>query len=214
MTENEPKRVIIESGDGAATEVEFEKLSGPVQMELRERANFPVPTGRKYVLLQWKDGWCEVMAVDEECSDLFRYYVLRRMEEHGRLGIARSGPYPAVKIIGRKPDGLAWVAFTDGKDSRTYALSETKDIREEGGKTEIQYNLESIASNPLKEILESLKQALNNQGVKAEGLIAEEHLKRLQVYERLLREINVKPYERQEDVLAFIDVLLRELAKA
>ena len=106
------------------------------------------------------------------------------------------------------------VALTDGKDCRAYTLSKTEDARSEGDKTEIQYRLESVTANPVKELLQSLKQALNNQGVNAEGLIAEEHPERRQFYERLRREINVKPYESQEDVLAFIEMLLGTLTKA
>lgn len=216
MAKNEPRRLIIEFDDRSTKEVEFGKLSGPVQIELSKLRDFqvssPLLIPQKYLLLKWEDGWQEVMGIEEGCFDLFKYYVLQRVEEFGRLAIERTGPFPAVRIIGRKPDELEEVALTDGTDTKTYALAKGGGLHVEGGKTEIQYKLERVGVDPMEKIVDQLKKALGNDGTKAKVLLAKSHAEKLEAYERIRREIGLKASEKQEDVLAFIQMMLQILA--
>jgi ribosome-associated translation inhibitor RaiA len=214
MPSNEPKSVIVEFEDGSTRKVDYGKLSRVARTELWRLGNFPMPLEQKYVVLRWKNGWKEVMAVEGGCSDPFKYYILQRMEEHGRLGIERPGTYPAVKIIWRLPAEVEQMTITDGEESRTYTLSKTEDVRVEGGKTETQYKLEKTDSNPVAEIIERLQQVLKEQGMDGADVLAKSHTEKLEIYERLRRGVDIKAHEKQEDVLAFIDLLLRKVAGA
>lgn len=217
MAKNEPQRLIIKFDDGSTRDLEFTKLSRAFQIELSRLGGFPMSSPllvpQKYLLLMWKDGWQEVMGIEESCFDLFKYYVLQRVEEFGRLAIERTGPFPAVRIIGRKPDELEKVALTDGIDTKTYALAKGGGLHVEGGKTEIQYKLESVGADPMEEIMGQLKKALGNDGTTAKVLLAKSHSEKLEAYERIRREIGLKASEKQEDILAFIQMMLQILAK-
>jgi len=80
------------------------------QKELADLDLFLCQEGRprtgKYVLLEWKDGWKEVYAVPPDVSDVRKYYVIRRVEEVGRLFLDRGDGYPELIEILRKPKEL------------------------------------------------------------------------------------------------------------
>ena len=44
--------------------------------------------------------------------------------------------------------------------------------------------------------------------------MAKNHAEKLEIYERLRRGVDIKAHEKQEDVLAFIDLLLRKVTGA
>jgi len=66
----------------------------------------------KHVLLEWKDGWKEVIMVPGDVVDLLRYYVITRPEDVGRLVIERNDPdYPELIVISRKPKEITRVSL-------------------------------------------------------------------------------------------------------
>ena len=54
-------------------------------------------------MLEWKDGWKEVYALPPDVSDVRKYYVIRRVEEVGRLFLDRGDGYPELIEVLRKP---------------------------------------------------------------------------------------------------------------
>jgi hypothetical protein len=46
---------------------------------------------KKYVLLRWKSGWQEVIAVEGDTMDFDKYYVVEQVEHHGRLVVKGPG---------------------------------------------------------------------------------------------------------------------------
>lgn len=216
MLNPEPQRLIIKYNDGSTREVEFGKLSKVVQFELSKLRDSLVPSSllvpRKYLLLSWKDGWQEVMRIEEDCVDLLRYYVIQRIEEAGRLAIVRSGPYPELIIIGRRPRELRKVGLTDGKDTKTYTLAEESAVRE-GVKTEHRYELNKVDGDFMEEIMRQLKKALRNDGTRAKELLDRSDAQKIEEYERIRKEIGLRATEKEEDALAFIQMMLEILAK-
>jgi len=216
MSKSKPQRLIVEFGDGSRKEIEFSKLSSSVQIELAKLARLPgsavTSAPQKYLLLEWKDGWVEIMGLEQECVELSKYYVLRRSEDIGRLVIARSGPYPAVKLIGRLPAEISKVSVTDGIQTKTYRLNEGN-IRGEGGRTEHEYKLENVGTEPMIELLSRLKKALGNNDIKAKELLTVNETQRMDEYNRLSRQIGLRASSRQDDVLAFIHMMLQTLAE-
>jgi hypothetical protein len=111
MSSGKPKKVKVEYEDGSCLECEFSKLSQAGQKELADLGLVLSPGGEtagkeKYVLLEWKDGWKEVFAVPPDVSDVRKYYVIRRMEEVGRLFLDRGEGYPELIEVLRKPQDV------------------------------------------------------------------------------------------------------------
>ena len=67
-----PKKLIVEYEDGTRRETAFGRLSNAGRTELSAlglcEAAAP-DTGKKYLLLEWKDGWKEIEALDGQPSN-------------------------------------------------------------------------------------------------------------------------------------------------
>jgi len=217
MSKQRPQRLIIKYDDGSTKEVEFSQVSRAVQLELSKLGLCPRPSPldfvpRRYLLLKWKDGWQEVTGIEEDSTQLLRYYVIQRAEEAGRLVIERSGAYPELIVIGRRPRELERVVIIGDKDIRTYALAE-KAIATEGDKTEYHYEFDENDRNSLEQVIGLLRKALRKEGIKAKELLARRDAQRVEDYERIRKQIGLKASEKEEDVLGFIQVMLQILAK-
>jgi hypothetical protein len=74
---------------------------------------------KKYVLMKWKDGWQEVVAVDGDATGFDKYYVIERKEYFGRLVFNRpQGEYPGLIVIDRAPMEIEQILMMDGDDER------------------------------------------------------------------------------------------------
>jgi hypothetical protein len=69
------------------------------------------PEQEKYVILEWDDGWREVIQVSAACADINRYYVISRPEDVGRLSLNKEDGYPELIEIVRKPLDLKRITF-------------------------------------------------------------------------------------------------------
>ncbi|NIR13490.1 MAG: hypothetical protein GWN86_05875, partial [Desulfobacterales bacterium] len=82
MPRSKPQKVVIEFDDGSKREASFDALPSQLQFELLRQpfASLPSanPEQEKYVLVEWDDGWREVIQVDAACSEINRYYVISR----------------------------------------------------------------------------------------------------------------------------------------
>jgi hypothetical protein len=108
MSSGKPMKVKVEYEDGSCLECEFSRVSQAGQKELADLGLVPLPGGdaagqEKFVLLEWKDGWKEVYALPPDVSDVRKYYVIRRVEEVGRLFLDRGDGYPELIEVLRKP---------------------------------------------------------------------------------------------------------------
>ena len=215
MSKTKPQRLTVEFSDGSKKDIEFSKLSNDIRAELSKLAQLPssamTPAPQKYLLLEWKDGWVEVMSLEKECTEISKYYVLRRAEDIGRLVITRSGPYPAVKLIGRLPAEISRMSVIDGIQTKTYILNEGN-IRAEGGRTEHEYKLDNVNTGPMIDLIGRLKKALGNNDIKAKELLVLNEAQRMDEYDRLRRQIGLRASSTQHDVLAFINMMLQTLA--
>ena len=95
---------------------------------------------QKYVLMKWKDGWQEVVAVEADATGFDKYYVIERIEHFGRLVIKRpEGEYPRLIVIDRAPREIENVVLLDEDGERS--LKESSTYRE-GDRLEYNYELE------------------------------------------------------------------------
>ncbi len=204
MPRSKPQKVVIEFDDGSKTETSFEVLPSQLQFELLRQpfASRPSenPDQEKYVLLEWDDGWREVIQVDETCTALNRYYVISRPEDVGRLSLNKEEGYPELIEIGRKPLDLKKVTFLD-----TFDLSLERSDRE-GKKTDHFFKL-SKGADASGEELSAFKKAVQEEGYDLQelGTAGPDHQR--QAYEKIRRRMGIQATHRQQDVLDFIACL-------
>lgn len=135
-----PQTLVLEYPDGSRVEMPFAQLPLSLRAEVLKQpaACRPSldPPAEKHVVVEWGDGWKEVVQVDPSCTGLRRYYVISRTEEVGRLSLDTSEGYPQLLEIGRRPLGVRRIVF-GGAYAATLRSSER-----EGKKTDHWFSLE------------------------------------------------------------------------
>lgn len=110
MLNKKIQKVVVHYDDGLEEEIPISKLSEKTLSELAAiglEQNGTEGNAQRYLLLEWKDGWKEVVKVPGDVTELIRYYVIRRPEDTGRLIIERNETdYPELVEIFRKPKEL------------------------------------------------------------------------------------------------------------
>ena len=208
MPRSKPQKVVIEFDDGSETEASFDALPSQLQSELLRQpfASQPSanPEQEKFVLLEWDDGWREVMEVDAACAEINRYYVISRPEDVGRLSLNKEDDYPELIEIVRKPRDLKRITFLD-----TFQLSLERSDRE-GKKIDHFFNL-SKEGDAISEEMEAFKRAVEEAGIDLQELRSQDPGQLAEQYEKIRRKMGIKAAQRQQDVLDFIAYLVKSL---
>lgn len=206
MPRPKPRKVVLEYDDGSKVEASFEGLPSQLQFELLRQPfasqPSPNPEQEKFVLLEWDDGWKEVVRVDTTCSEINRYYVISRPEDVGRLSLNKEDDYPELIEVTRKPLDLKKITFLD-----TFQLSLERSDRE-GKKTDHFFHL-SKQGDAIKEEMDALKKALAEEGIDVRELRSQDPGQLGEKYESIRRKMGLKAAYRQQDVLDFIAYLAR-----
>lgn len=167
MAASTPERLTLTFPDGSTTTVPFGDLPGPLRDDLLRQPGLRRdrdPLGEeRFLLLEWEDGWKEVIAVDGGCTDLKRYYVITRTEDVGRLALEHESGYPELVEIARRPLGLRRISL-DG----TVELTPARTARE-GGKTDTHFTFQPTADARV-ELAAGLREAGGDPAVL--GLVA------------------------------------------
>jgi hypothetical protein len=206
MHRSKPEKVVIEFDDGTRTDASFDALPSQLQFELlrqpfasRPSAN---PEKEKYVLLEWDDGWREVIQVDAACAEINRYYVISRPEDVGRLSLNKVDDYPELIEIVRKPRDLKRITFLD-----TFQLSLERSDRE--GKKFDHFFALSKAGDAISEEMEGFRKAVEEEGLDLQDLKSQDPGQQREGYERIRRKMGIKAAHRQQDVYDFIAFLAK-----
>lgn len=206
MPKPKPRKVIVEFDDGSKVEASFEGLPSQLQFELLRQPfasrPSPNPEQEKFVLLEWDDGWKEVVEVDTTCSEINRYYVISRPEDVGRLSLNKEDDYPELIEVVRKPLDLKKITFLD-----TFHLSLERSDRE-GKKTDHFFHL-SKQGEAIKEEIDALKRAAAEEGIDFRELGSQDARQMAEKYETIRRKMGLKAAQRQQDVLDFVAYLAR-----
>jgi hypothetical protein len=201
-----PTKIIVEFDNRSKVEVPFEDLPVSVQRELLRQpfASRPSPEPEKgrFVLLEWEDGWKEVIQVDPSCTDINRYYVISRVEHVGRLSLNSPKGYPELIEIVRKPFGLKRITFMD-----SFRLAMERSSRE-GHKTEHLFKL-TKEGEANSEIIGNLKRAVEDEGIDLQILRSREPDVIQKEYEKIRQKMDIKALWRQRDALDFIAYLVK-----
>ena len=206
MPRSKPKKVVIEFDDGSKREASFDALPSQLKSELLRQPFASQPSANpeqdKFVLLEWDDGWREVIAVDADCAEINRYYVISRPEEVGRLSLNKKDDYPELIEIVRKPRDLKKISFLN-----TFELSLERSDRE-GKKIDHFFKL-SKAGDAISEEMETFKRAVEEEGLDLKQLKSWDPDQQREGYERIRRKMGLKAAQRQQDAYDFIAYLTK-----
>jgi len=223
------KRLIIEYEDGTGKQLESAEVSTAVQAFLADAGLCTPPPEisqvKHYLVLQWKDGWREVMAVNSSTADLLRYYVIRRIEDRGRLVLDLGADYPELRVIERTPMEISRLLIVSDGSVKSYNLGlEVEGYEgtfEAGGKKEFtRYDRDnpyfqgefSEAPDITGEIEGVVAAALEDKGLTPADLLSMEQDRRIREYADIARAAGIKGAQRQSDVYGFIELILKKLA--
>ena len=221
------KRLIIEYEDGSTRELDFNRLNDSVRREICRVGVCSTPANtysERYLLIHWKDGWQEVVAIEGDDSELLRYYVIQRIEERGRLALEVGASYPQLFIIKRMPRDIDSLLIVGGDYAKYYEVESEVEISEgifeSGGKREyIKYNKTdtryphepSDESKILNELVNSMKLELDKKGLTAAELLVKDQSTRIEEYKEIAQVMGIRGKELQSDVYGFIELLVRRL---
>jgi len=224
-----PKRLSIEYDDGSKTSIDFSHLDRELRSALADLKLCPhsasIRTFKHYLLLQW-EGWQEVIGLESESVELLRYYVVRRIEDSGRLSFDVGADNPELFIVTRLPRELKGVVVAGASGMSAYDFSSETErwegIFESGGKIEyVKYDKSKNSSDqqetpevPLcvARLREALQSELTQRGLSAGELLALEELRRIEAYREIARNMGIRGKEKQRDVYAFIELLVEQSA--
>jgi hypothetical protein len=166
-------------------------------------------TGKKYVLMKWKDGWKEVISLESDAVDFNRYYVIERIEHFGRLVINRpEREYPGLIIIDRTPMEIEKIIMIDRNDERN--LKQISTYRE-GSRLEYHYDLQKSEGNFIEEIKKGIQEVLSKKGISAKEILSKPDLDKIKEIESIGKAVNIVGGKKQEDMVGFIQLLLEKM---
>ncbi len=222
-----PKRLIIEFEDGTKKMAEFNQINKDLWL-LLSRFGFcspPPPLSELsdyYLLLQWKDGWQEVVGLKKKEAELLRYYTIERVEEVGRMALEIGEEYPALFLIKRLPRQVEGLWIIGNKEKRYYPLGERQTMRE-GRKVEhtlYDRNNPNLfkedsqrAEAQFNKIMDVLREEIEKGGFTFKEVLAMDLEHRVEKYKVWSRKLGVTAMERQEDLYGFMQFLLIKLGE-
>ena len=204
MSRSKPKKITVEFEDGSKAEADFAVLTEQLKFELLRQPVFsrpsPHPEEEKFVLMEWVDGWKEVVEVDSECSEINRYYVITRPEDVGRLSLKRGGDYPELIEVTRDPLNLKKIIFLDD-----YEINLERSDRE-GKKVDHFFSLDKKDSF-LSEIMDLFRKVVDEAGLTVDQLRSQEPDQGRAQYQKIAQKMGIKAAQRQQDLFDFISHL-------
>lgn len=226
---SEPRELSVVYDDGTTRTIDFSELNSKLQSELAKLGICPPPSrvgkSKHYALLEW-DGWREVVGIDHETVDLLRYYVIRRIEDRGRLSFEVGSEDPELSIVKRVPRELRAVILMGTKGTRVYDLTAEAEswegIFEAGGKIEyLKYDkhdpryhkVSREMGEGVKKIEESLIAELAKRSLDPQALVSLDEAVKIEIYREIARAMGIQGMKKQEDVYGFIDFLINYLKR-
>lgn len=222
------KNISLNYEDGTTKTFNTGELSNQLRTALTE-AGFYKPTSeiskaKNYIVMQWGDGWKEVMAVNSDFVDLIRYYVIRRIEDRGRIALDTRTGYPELIVIERQPKEMCRMMIINGKKVKSYGLETEieryEGIFEDGGKKEYKKfergepfftNQIDESGDNLDDIKNAVSETLKKLNILPDELINMDTDLRMVKYKDIARVANIYGFKSEGDVYGFIELILKNL---
>ncbi len=224
-----PKHLIIEYEDSSTKTLPFNQLDQSIWRELSEKGLCSPPSvwaesSKSYLLLRWKNGWQEVVALDlsaQDSVDLLRYYVLERLEEMGRVVIEAGVDYPLLLTVKRLPKELESFALVGSESAKVYDV-EPKKKKEEGDKIEhfgfdraerySERDPKETGQNGFQGMSRLLAAEITQKDLSPRELLNLELGQRVAAYKELAKAMGIRAMEKQEDLYGFLQLMVGKLA--
>lgn len=220
-----PKRLVIEYDDGTTKEIDFAGLDEASRDQLaklaRRGGEMESTPSKHYLVLRWKDGWQEVLAVDRDAVELIRYYVITRIEDRARLSFDAGEDWPRLHTIKRMPREVKDLLIVSADSPKLCGLEADLErwegTFEAGGKREyVKYDRTNDhaprtlreAPEELSRLVEAIRRQLADRGMKPQAVLTMDWEARLPIYRELARSMGFRAMEQQEDVYGLIGFLL------
>jgi hypothetical protein len=168
-------------------------------------------------LLQWKDGWKEVVGIPRKAAELLRFYTVERTEEVGRMAFHVAEDYPMLFLVKRLPKEIESLLLVGPGGAKEYVLEEKKTVKE-GGKIEhVLYDKKDPGRGEqdgkgadawVAELADALNGELKKKGLTAEKLLSSSEAEKAQVYQELSKTLGIRGMEKQEDVQGFLQFMI------
>jgi hypothetical protein len=224
------RNISLQYEDGTTQNIEYGSLDAGMQTALVNSGLGEPPSNissaPSYLVLQWKDGWKEVLAVNSDVAELIRYYVIRRIEDRGRIALDLGSGYPELIIIERQPAELSRLLIVGNSNVKSYELQagveSYEGIFESGGKREYKKYDKSnpIFKNAFSEdrahisaIEDSITRVLKEKNLKPDELLLADPDRRIREYKDIAGRCGLKGSQRQPDVYGFIEMILKDIAQ-
>lgn len=224
-----PKHLIIEYEDSSAKTIPFSQLDRSIWRELSRRGLCSPPSdwvepSQSYLLLRWKNGWQEVVALDPDAQDsvdLLRYYILERVEETGRVVLEAGVDYPLLLTVKRLPKELESLTLVGSKSAKVYDV-EPKKKKEEGDKIEhVEFDRaerhfhghpKETEQNGVQEMTRLLAAEITKKDLSPKKLLNLEPGQKVAEYKELAKAMGIRAMEKQEDLYGFLQLMVGKLA--
>jgi hypothetical protein len=201
MPPSVPQKIVIEFSDGTRKESDFNDLPKQLQHNIMRQPFAgqlnPAPSKNQFVLLEWNDGWKEIVQVPGNCTEINRYYVISRPEEVGRLSLDQPDGYPQLIEIVRKPLDLEKITFID-----TFYLNREK-AKREGKKTDHFFALEKEGDS-FDETARKLSRLLQEEGIDSKELLSKDPVQLQEAFAKISRQMGLVATQRQQDLFDFM----------
>ncbi|MBA4418883.1 MAG: hypothetical protein C0392_13400 [Syntrophus sp. (in: bacteria)] len=216
-----PKCLAIEFDDGSRKEIPFERLGKTIQENLSTLGLCPTPSSvgssKSYILFRWQNGWQEILGVEKDRLDPFRYYVIERVEEIGRMSFDMGDDYPLLFVVRRLPSEVESVLMIDGAGAKSCNLAEKTMVRF-GDRTEHIFYDQGTAGCAFEDngeahswvsmLVEGAKKDIEKQQLNAMQILSMTPEEKVCLYREISLSLGIRAMEKQDDVNGFIEMLL------
>ena len=166
-------------------------------------------TDKKYVLMKWKDGWQEVLAIDGDAIDFDKYYVIERKEYFGRLVYNMpESEYPGLIVIDRAPMEIEQIVMMEGDDERDLKQVSTY---KEGDRIEYNYELQKDEGSLIVEVSKKVKEVLAKRGISEKEVLSKCDSERFNELEAIAKDARINGSKKQDDVVGFTQMIIEKL---
>jgi len=217
--------------DGTEKSLELNEIDASVQSALAAAGlSTPPPDisqSTNYLIIQWKDGWQEVLAINSDTADLLRYYVIRRIEDKGRLVLDTGADYPELLVVERTPMDVSRIFIADNSGVKScsleFELEGYEGTFEAGGKKEYtKYdrdnpyfkNMSDKSPENIADIRNAVIEALSKKNFTPGQLLAMDKDSRIREYAGLAKAAGIRGVKTQSDVYGFMELILKKLSDA
>jgi len=166
-------------------------------------------SGKKYVLMKWKDGWQEVIGIEADAIGFDKYFVIERKEYFGRLVYTMpEGNYPGLIVIDRAPMEIEKIAMMEGEDGMRLKQASTY---KEGDRIEYNFEMGNGQDSLIADVSENVKEALADIKVSAKEILSLPDSERFKAIEAIAKKARILGGRNQEDVVGFIQLILEKI---